>query len=601
MGSLLNRSLWHLVPLLLTLSASARAEEIAWRSWSDSLFAEAQRQNRLVLLDLEAVWCHWCHVMDETTYKDPAVIELVQKGYLAVKVDQDARPDLSNRYEDYGWPATIIFNSKGEELAKLSGYIPSLRMASFLQAFLEDPRPGPSVVARAPIDYAAAAVLPDALLGELKRTHLDHYDPEYGSWGRVHKFLHGDSVEYCMELAGEGDENALRMARQTLDANLKLMDPVWGGVYQYSHGGTWDNPHFEKIMSFQATNLRIYALAYARFKDPRYLETARGIKRYLLSFLRSPEGPFYTSQDADLKQGEHSAEYFTLSDEARRKLGVPRVDQHIYSRENGWVIEALAALEDVTGEREHVDDAVSAAEWILRERSLAGGGFRHDREDPGGPYLGDTLAMARAFLSLYLSTANREWLARAEAAAAFVAENFQPAAPQGVAAGFLTAKAPPASMPGWEPDPQRDENIQVARFLNLLHHYTGKTPYRRWAEQAMRYLATPGVASRRPTAGILLAAYELGEAPTHITVVGSKSDPLARRLYQAALQHASGYRRVEWWDRAEDPLPNPDVEYPELDAAAAFACANHRCSRPVSDPERLGEVVKKFRKHAQGN
>ena len=397
--------------------------------------------------------------MDETTYQDPAVIEFVRKGYIAVKVDQDARPDLSNRYEDYGWPATIIFNSKGEELAKLSGYIPPVRMASFLQAFLEDPRPGPSVVARAPLDYAAEAALPAALLEELKRTQLDHYDLEYGSWGRVHKFLHGDSLEYCLELAGAGDETALRMARQTLDANLKLMDPVWGGVYQYSHGGTWDNPHFEKIMSFQTTDLRIYALAYARWKDPRYLETARSIKSYLLGFLRSREGAFYTSQDADLKQGEHSAEYFALSDQERRKLGIPRVDQHIYARENGWVIEALATLGDVTGEREHVEEALRAAEWILRERSLPGGGFRHDREDPGGPYLGDTLSMGRAFLSLYVSTADRQWLARAEAAADFIAQNFQPTGPMGRAAGFITAKSPPASMSGFQPEPQRDENI----------------------------------------------------------------------------------------------------------------------------------------------
>ena len=77
-------------------------ERIAWIGWTDDVFARAQREHKLVLLDLEAVWCHWCHVMDEVTYRDPAVVALVREHYLAVKVDQDSRPDLSNRYEDYG-------------------------------------------------------------------------------------------------------------------------------------------------------------------------------------------------------------------------------------------------------------------------------------------------------------------------------------------------------------------------------------------------------------------------------------------------------------------------------------------------------------------
>ena len=92
-----------------------------------------------MLLDLEAVWCHWCHVMDEITYRDPDVISLIGDSYIAVRVDQDSRPDLSNRYEDYGWPATIVFNAKGEELAKRSGYMPPKEMSSLLKAIVLDP------------------------------------------------------------------------------------------------------------------------------------------------------------------------------------------------------------------------------------------------------------------------------------------------------------------------------------------------------------------------------------------------------------------------------------------------------------------------------
>src|SRR5262245_36102331 len=95
--------------LALCLAASAatggKPEQIQWPDWSDAVFDQARRENKFVVLDLEAIWCHWCHVMAETTYKNPEVIGLMQSKYIAVRVDQDARPDLSNRYEDYGWPA----------------------------------------------------------------------------------------------------------------------------------------------------------------------------------------------------------------------------------------------------------------------------------------------------------------------------------------------------------------------------------------------------------------------------------------------------------------------------------------------------------------
>jgi thiol:disulfide interchange protein len=97
--------------------AAAGTEELEWAEWSTGVFARAKAENRFVLLDLGAVWCHWCHVMEETTYRDPAVVRLIRSRYLPVRVDQDANPELSNRYEDYGWPATIVFAPDGSELS----------------------------------------------------------------------------------------------------------------------------------------------------------------------------------------------------------------------------------------------------------------------------------------------------------------------------------------------------------------------------------------------------------------------------------------------------------------------------------------------------
>ncbi|MGI8742427.1 MAG: DUF255 domain-containing protein [Bryobacteraceae bacterium] len=535
---------------------------LQWLPWSDTVFAQAKREKRFVLLDLEAVWCHWCHVMDQTTYKDPATIALLRSKYILVRVDQDSRPDLSNRYEDYGWPATVVFDGAGHEIVKRRGYIPPREMVSMLRAIIADPTPGPSVVPEAHVELAASPFLPAALRKQLQDNYITRYDSQHGSWGFDQKFLDWDGVEYAIALARQGNANAEHMARQTLDAQFNLIDPAWGGVYQYSTGDDWKEPHFEKIMQMQAENLRIYALASAQWHQPAYRKAAEDIHRFLKIFLMSPEGAFYTSQDADLVDGRHSARYFKLNDKARRRLGVPRVDKHIYARENGWAINAIVALYQATGDEAYLTEAKRAAAWVIQNRSLGGGGFRHDAIDAAGPFPGDTLAMSRAFLNLYAATGDREWLKRSEDGLRFIAAKFK---------GIAT----------------RDESVMFARVANLAFQYTGDQAFRKTAEQAMRYVVTPQIASQHSAAPALLADWELIRPPVHITIVGHKDDPEARQLFRTAIQYPSGYKRIEWWDKREGKLPNPDVDYPELKHAAAFICTERSCSSPIVNPEKL--------------
>src|SRR6185437_657843 len=122
-------------------SDSSNTPKIQWQAWSDQVFEKARAENKIVVLDLEAVWCHWCHVMEERTYSNPAVERLMNSSVIAVKVDQDSRPDLSNQYPDYGWPATIIFNSDGTELAKRAGFIEPDEMVGLLQNLIKTRKP----------------------------------------------------------------------------------------------------------------------------------------------------------------------------------------------------------------------------------------------------------------------------------------------------------------------------------------------------------------------------------------------------------------------------------------------------------------------------
>ena len=576
---------------MLAASPSLAADGPKWTEWGDDLFARAAAEKRFVILDLEAVWCHWCHVMEKTTYANPEVQELLASKYLAVRVDQDANPDLSSRYGDWGWPATIVFGPDGSEIAKIRGYIEPERMQALLKAVIDDPSPGPSVGEAFEIKPSASAFLGKEQRAELTKNVDESWDDKLSGWGENQKYIDADSLDLAITRAEAGDATAAKRARLTLDAATALIDPVWGGVFQYSEAGAWSKPHFEKIMSFQAQYLRQYSQAYALWKDPKYLGAARDIERYLASFLLSPDGAFYVSQDADLDRDTDGHKYYALPDATRRKLGLPRIDNNLYARENGWAISGLTAYYDVTNDPKILAIAERAATWAIDNRSLPTGGFRHGDKDRGGPFLGDTLAMGQAFLDLYAATGNRVWLTSAAQAGDFVATF------KDDAGGFATSKTSEGKT-GVLAKPAKliDDQIQVISFMNMLHRYYGNVAYREQASHAMRYLSAASAQMSRPLPGVLLADEELAVEPTHMTIVGHRDDARAQALHALARALPARYKRLEWLDLREGQLPNADVEYPDLGEPAAFACSNRICSFPSFTAEELQANVAQMAK-----
>jgi len=574
---------------------SYAAAPIAWQTtWNDALFTQAAKEHRFVLLDLHAVWCHWCHVMDETTYIDAEVQRLIGSNYVAVSVDADSDPDLTSRYGNWGWPATIVLAPDGTEIVKRRGYIPPQQMASLLQAIIDDPSPGPSVREAAALINSDKTQLTPGQQTALLKTYDELYDDDNGGWGRIHKFIDVDSLELAYAYADNSHDAlkliATRRARQTLDNNLLLLDPVWGGVYQYSDELNWRSPHFEKLMSFQANDLRLYAEAYARWQDPRYLAAANSLYTYIDKFLTAPDGGFYVSQDADVSRAITGHEFYGHDDAARRKLGMPKIDTHRYARETGWAIRALAKFYDVTGNKQALQSALNGARWALANRALSNGGFRHDQQDRGGPFLDDNVAMAQAFLALYRSTSESDWLTHSVDTLNFIDTNFRHAD-----AGFIAAQAA-ATTRGVFNEAVRlpDQNAGLARLANMAHRYTGNPRYRELALHSMKYLvAFASAEGEQLLSDILLADHELSTAPIHIAIVGSKQDAAAQALHTAALRYPTDYLQIDWLDHAEGELPNREIQYPELKRAAAFACADGACSSPVYEADKIETAVRK--------
>ncbi|MEO8557882.1 MAG: DUF255 domain-containing protein [Rhodospirillales bacterium] len=557
---------------------------VHWQEFSDATFQQAAREKKYVLLHMAAVWCHWCHVMEQTTYSDPKVLALIEQKFIPVRVDQDARPDLSYRYERWGWPATIMLDQDGNEIFRRQGYQPPKLFAKLLQAVIDDPSPLPDANWQ-PVPDPNMPRLTDGRKAALDKIFLEAYDKAFGGFGDAQRYLQIENVEYASTRLSDGSQWH-DIVQRTLAGARQLIDPVWGGMYQYSEAPDWTKPHYEKLLNVQLAAARLFSQAYVQLHDPADLKAAKAIGDYLLNHMRGSQGAFYASQDADVSQAVHGKDFYALDDAARRKTQQPRIDTNLYARENGWAISALAAYYDVSNDTASLDAAVAAAKWIEANRKTPGGGFAHGNTAETDAYLADNIAMAEAFLALYRSTGDRTWLDKATQTARYIVAHFADAK------GGFVAQQPRADARGMlaKPVKQIEENTGTVRLLNLLATYTGDTGLRDAARQGMAYLAA-FAAEDFLLPGVLTADRELGSDPVHITIVGRKDDAGAAQLYAAARAYPTRYLRIEWWDRREGKLPNNEIEYPEFDQPAAFACAQNFCSLPVFDAAGIAAQV----------
>jgi uncharacterized protein YyaL (SSP411 family) len=509
--------------------------------------------------------------MSTITFTDPEVRAYIDAHFIPVYIDQDSRPDISQRYERWGWPATILFGADGTEIVKLKGYYSPKFFLPILQGTVADP---------SPIDYGqlggdgrpASRTL---RLDEAQRKLIIDFmhkawDEQHGGWGLRTKFVDEPTLVYALEQA-HFDSRMEDRARATLLRLIDMISPEHGGLSQISLKLDWSEPLEEYPMFAQQAGLTAFSLAYARWVDDRFLEAARQIHNFLTKKMRDADGGFHTSY------GAHNFE--------------PGVDRSRYARENGQAITALIHYYDATGKDDVLQLAIDSANWVIANRQLPQGGFRHDTKDPAGPYLGDTLHMANAMLHLYRSTGDRSWLSRVLDAADFMQRNFFN---EGSGAFISSARPTMAFMA--EPVLHKDDNVLAARLYNLLWHYTGEQRYRDTAELVMGYLTSDRVLDAYYfLPGVLQAEFELANEPVHVTVVGHRDDKDARALYRAALAYPTTYKRTEWWDRREGDLPRNDIVYPQMEQAAAFACSGTLCSTPVTDPLNLAAAVDRLR------
>jgi len=326
----------------------ARHQPVEWQAWGEDAFARAQAEDKPILLDIGAVWCHWCHVMDRESYEDPEVARIINQNYVAIKVDRDERPDVDARYQaavsaisgQGGWPLTAFLTSDGRPYFG-GTYFPRndrmgrpgfprvlLTMAAVWKEKREEALESAASVMAA-IEQNEAFIgggeeLSQELLDTLVSGALRQFDPRNGGFGTQPKFPHPAMMDLLLQVAmNRGDDEARAAFETTLEKMARggVYDQLAGGFHRYSVDERWIVPHFEKMLYDNTELLRNYLHGFQSLARRDFQRTATEIIQWLDDTMTDQvRGGFYASQDADIDL-EDDGDYYTWTlDEIREVL-----------------------------------------------------------------------------------------------------------------------------------------------------------------------------------------------------------------------------------------------------------------------------------------
>jgi hypothetical protein len=327
---------------------SAMHQPIQWHEWGEEAFASAQRENKPMLLDIGAVWCHWCHVMDRESYDDPEVAAIVNEHFIAVKVDRDERPDIDSRYQaavsavsgQGGWPLTAFLTPDGKPFyggtyfPPTDGYgRPSFKrvLLSIANAYqekhgdvVEQAKMVENAIAQAESFAGRSGRVSASIIAAIQKSAFSMFDEQHGGFGQAPKFPHPSALDLLIERYARQDDEQLRnVIVTTLEhmANGGVYDQLAGGFHRYSVDEGWVVPHFEKMCYDNSELLKNYVHAYQATGSKFFADVARDIIRWMDEWLSDQErGGFYASQDADISMDD-DGDYFTWTlDETRAVL-----------------------------------------------------------------------------------------------------------------------------------------------------------------------------------------------------------------------------------------------------------------------------------------
>jgi len=576
-----------------------RAHEIVWRPWGEDAFAEAVAADKPVLLSISAVWCHWCHVMDETSYSDVEVIRGINERYVPIRVDNDERPDVNRRYNMGGWPTTAFLTPAGEILHG-GTYLPPEAMRHYVAEIADtwrdkrdelEPRLREMKAHEHEAHQQKPGDLDATIVSSIGALIRGQYDPEFGGFGREPKFPQPKLLRFLLdEYRRTMRDDVAAMLHKTLAAMAGggMYDQLEGGFFRYSTTRAWGVPHYEKMLEDNAELLWIYGEAHRTFPAAGYDRVARDVMRWMGAVLwREDVQAFSGSQDAD-------EQYYTLDAAGRAAHGAPFVDQRVYTAWNALAASAYIAAANALGDAGPRVRG-TAAMHSLGQRAFDGHTLAHTSGGEAGVrgLLTDYVAVINAILD-ESETGTRP---KALAAAASLA-------------GTMRAQLEDPEHGGFWDGPERDapgrlamrekpieDGAAAAELLLRLATLTGEAGWRESAVRALR-----GFVGEYRQWGQFAAAFgsavarALGE-PRLVVVVGPETDPIAKALWLIALASDDPNGSRQWLVPGRDDERIGARGYP-ADRVAAYVCIGTVCSAPITAPAGLAAELARVRRRS---
>jgi uncharacterized protein YyaL (SSP411 family) len=327
---------------------SAAHQPIGWHEWGEAAFARAKSEDKPILLDIGAVWCHWCHVIDRESYENVEIAKIINENFVAVKVDRDERPDVDSRYQSAvsaisgqgGWPLTGFLLSDGKPFFGGTYFPPEDQMGRpgfrrVLLAVADSYRNKRAELERAANSLADAVSQAEVFTG----AHADFdlgvvdaqiksitqlFDIKNGGFGRAPKFPHSSAIDLVLEhYQRTKEKHLLATAETTLEKMARggVYDQLAGGFHRYSVDERWHVPHFEKMSYDNSELLKNFLHGWQLTQNPFLRETAEGIIGWVDEVLSDQDnGGFYASQDADYSLDDDGDHFTWTLDEVRAVL-----------------------------------------------------------------------------------------------------------------------------------------------------------------------------------------------------------------------------------------------------------------------------------------
>jgi uncharacterized protein YyaL (SSP411 family) len=393
---------------------SAAHQPIDWHEWGDGVFERAAAEDKPILLDIGAVWCHWCHVIDRESYENVEIAQIINTHFVPVKVDRDERPDVDSRYQSAisalcgqgGWPLTGFLLPNGRPFFGGTYFPPDDHMGrpGFRRVLLsvadayKNKRPDleraanslADAVAQAEVFTGARAAFDIEVVDAQIQSITQQFDIKNGGFGRSPKFPHASAVDLVLERYQQTEEkHLLAVAETTLEKMARggVYDQLAGGFHRYSVDERWLVPHFEKMSYDNSELLRNYLHGWQVTGNPLLRQTAEGIIGWVNKVLSDQaNGGFYGSQDADVSLDD-DGDYFTWTveelravlsaDEARVMELYYDVEAHGEMHHNLaknvlWVARDAEEIADTLGlEQTAVEQTIAAGKRKMLEARLA--------------------------------------------------------------------------------------------------------------------------------------------------------------------------------------------------------------------------------------